>query len=110
GSGVPLEFDSMYLQATVANIAPSEHLTFNHREVPTKNPKHNIPLYIEVVVTRRKIKQVLVDNGSGFNICTLKLVKQLGHTEADLESHIITITAYDNVERESAGTITLSME
>ncbi|KAH9287954.1 hypothetical protein KI387_017133, partial [Taxus chinensis] len=61
-------------------------------------------------VTRRKIKRVLVDNGSGLNICTLKLVKQLGHTEEDLESHIITITAYDNAERESAGTITLPME
>ncbi|KAH9311921.1 hypothetical protein KI387_026956, partial [Taxus chinensis] len=61
-------------------------------------------------VTRRKIKRVLVDNGSGLNICMLKLIKQLGHTEADLESHVITITAYDNTERESAGTITLPME
>ncbi|KAH9301957.1 hypothetical protein KI387_013540, partial [Taxus chinensis] len=61
-------------------------------------------------VTRRKIKWVLVDNESRLNICTLKLVKQLGHTKADLESYIITITTYDNVERDSAGTIMLLME
>ncbi|KAH9298608.1 hypothetical protein KI387_030290, partial [Taxus chinensis] len=57
-----------------------------------------------------KIQRVFVDNGSGLNICMLKVVKQLGRTEEDLESHIITITAYDNVERESVGTITLPME
>ncbi|KAH9315569.1 hypothetical protein KI387_024196, partial [Taxus chinensis] len=76
----------------------------------TENPTHNLPLYIKVLVTHRKIKWVLVDNGFGLNICTLKLVQQLGHTEENLESHIITITAYDNAERESVGTITLPME
>ncbi|KAH9316533.1 hypothetical protein KI387_025160, partial [Taxus chinensis] len=61
-------------------------------------------------VTPQKIKRVLVDNRSGLNICTLKLVKQLGHTETDLESNIMTITTYINAEREVSGTITLPME
>ncbi|KAH9318118.1 hypothetical protein KI387_019887, partial [Taxus chinensis] len=47
GSGVPLEVDPTHLQAMVENITPNEHLNFNHREIPTKNLAHNIPLYIE---------------------------------------------------------------
>ncbi|KAH9318189.1 hypothetical protein KI387_019958, partial [Taxus chinensis] len=48
GSGVPLEVDPTHLQAAVAaNIIPNEHIAFNHREIPTENPTHNIPLYIE---------------------------------------------------------------
>lgn len=110
GLGVPLEVDPTHLQVTMENIIPNEHIFFNHREIPTENPTHNLPLYIEVVVTRNKIKRVLMDNGSGFNIYTLNLVKQLGHTKADLDSNIITITTYDNAEREPVGTITLPME
>ncbi|KAH9309455.1 hypothetical protein KI387_037366, partial [Taxus chinensis] len=54
-----------------------------------------------VVVTHRKIKRVLVDWGSGLNICTLNMVRHLGLSKMDLGAKTITIIAYDNEERES---------
>jgi len=50
---------------------------------------------------------VLVDNGSGLNICTLTLIKYLGYFEEALDPNTITIKAYDNAERELVGTIHL---
>ncbi|MDF3680968.1 hypothetical protein P3S38_28745, partial [Enterobacter hormaechei] len=44
------------------------------------------------------------------NICTLKFIKQAGYTEADIISEVITIKAYDNLERTTEGTILLPIK
>ncbi|KAH9316505.1 hypothetical protein KI387_025132 [Taxus chinensis] len=109
-AGVSTEVDPTNLQAMITRLDTNDHITFDHTAIPHNNPEHNFPLYLEVVVTRRKIKRVIVDGGSGLNIYTLKLVKQLGHSEIELGAKTITITAYDNEERESVGTIVVPME
>ncbi|KAH9288514.1 hypothetical protein KI387_032631, partial [Taxus chinensis] len=76
-SGVSTEVDPTNLQAMIACLDTNNHITFDHTAILHNNPEHNLPLYLEVVVTHHKIKRVLVDGGSGLNICTLKLVKQL---------------------------------
>jgi len=52
----------------------------------------------------------MIDNGSALNIYTLKFIKQAGYTEADIISEVITIKAYDNLERTSEGTIFLPIK
>jgi len=64
-----------------------------------------------VFVKQRCIKQILVDGGAGLNICSLKLIKQLGYSEKDVDtSKVITIRAYDDVERDTKGIIFLPIQ
>lgn len=53
------------------------------------------------------VKRVMIDNGFALNLCTLKLIKQVGYTEANIINEVITIKAYDNLERTTKGTIFL---
>lgn len=49
---------------------------------------------------------VLIDNGVGLKICTLKLVTWLGYSKDFIDKgKIIIIKAYDDMERNSKGTI-----
>lgn len=52
----------------------------------------------------------MIDNGSALIICTLKFIKQTGYTKAYIISEVITIKAYDNLERTTEGTIFLPIK
>lgn len=75
GSGVSIDIDPSHLQAMVGNIDQNDGISFDQSEFPLNNHTQNLSLYIEVFLTRRKIKIILVVNGLGLNICTLKLMK-----------------------------------
>lgn len=72
------------------------------------NHPQNLPLHIEVLIHKHRVKRVLVDGGAGLNICTLSLVKALGFFEEAIDpKKKITIKAYDDEERASRGVIVL---
>ena len=92
----------------VGTLSSSHHITFSPHDVPQDRPKHNDPLYLEVFIHNAKFRHILIDGGAGLNICTLKVVKNLGYTDEDLDSsRIITIKAYDDGECFSKGVIIL---
>ena len=72
--------------------------------------RYTLPLRIAIMLANFAVKRVMIDNGSALNICTLKFIKQAGYTEADIISEVITIKAYDNLERTSEGTILLPIK
>lgn len=53
------------------------------------------------------VKRVMIDNRSALNIYTLKFIKQVGYIEANIINEVITIKAYENLERTTEGTILL---
>ena len=59
----------------IAHLDTNDQINFDHTIIPHNNPDRNLPLYLEVVVTRRKIKRVLIDGRSSLNVYTLKPVK-----------------------------------
>ena len=62
------------------------------------------------MVSNFEVKQVMIDNGSALNICTLKFIKQAGYIEVDILHEVITAKAYDNLERTIEGTILLPIK
>lgn len=63
-----------------------------------------------VFINKNKVRRVLVDGKAGLNICTLKLVKALGLSEACDTSKSIFIKAYDDEECSFEGVITLPIK
>ena len=92
----------------VDHIAANKHATFTECDVPPHKPLHNDPLHLLVQIHKSTVRRVLVDGGAGLNICTLKLIKQLGYSESSIDvTQRINIRAYDEKERSSKGIIIL---
>ena len=92
----------------VGNLSASQHITFSPWDIPKEKSKHNDPLYLEVFIHKAKVRCLLIDGGAGLNICTLKVVNNLGYSEDDVDpSRRITIKAYDDSECFSKGIIML---
>ena len=65
---------------------------------------HHKALFIRAGVKGKLTCCVMVDNGSGINMCPLKILPKLGLTEADLKPSEVVIKAYDDTKRPVSGT------
>ena len=84
----------------IGNLAAQKHLVFIDKDFQGLNPHHIMSLHIEV----------LIENGSGLNLCTLKMIHFLGLPKDILDvNKRITMKAYDERERESKGVIMLPL-
>ena len=63
------------------------------------------------MVCRGKIvNRVLVDDGSGLNICPLSTLKQLRFDLGKLEKNQVNVRAFDGVQRETLGAVNLIIQ
>ena len=69
----------------VGNLSTSQHITFSPPNIPKDKPNHNDPLHLEVFIHNAKVKCVLIDGGAGLNICTLKVVNNMGYSKDDVD-------------------------
>ncbi len=106
-SRVPLDINTTNFCNLIGHLFSSCALSFKPTDIPVVEPDHTLPLRIAIMVSNFVVKRVMIDNGSALNICTLKFIKQAGYTEADIISEVITIKAYDNLERTTEGPILL---
>ena len=109
-SHVPTNINATKFINLVGHISTSCVLSFKPFDVPKIEPDHILPLYIYVMVSNSSIKRVMIDHGSALNPCTLRLFKQEGYTEEDIINEVITIKAYDNLDRTTKGTILLPIK
>ena len=95
----------------VGHLNTPHYLTFYEHDDVSINHPHNAALHIEVLIHKHHVKRVLIDGGTGLNICTLKLVYTLGYLENVIDPRRkITIKAYDDEERSSQGLIVLPIQ
>ena len=95
----------------IGNLSAQQHLVFTNKYFQGPSPHHNMLLHIEVLIQQHKIKIILIDSGSGLNLCTLKMIHFLGLLEDLLDvNKKITIKTYDERERESKGVIMLPLK
>lgn len=82
----------------VAHLSSTYHINFTQYDATVPDSNHTHPLNIEVVV-----KQVMINNSSALNLCTLIFITQVGYVITDMHNQCITIKAYDDVERSLVG-------
>ncbi|OVA04831.1 hypothetical protein BVC80_8659g11 [Macleaya cordata] len=72
------------LVATVAHVHSIQTISFSDEDLPKEGPRHNRALNITIGWNHLVVPLVLIDNGSGVNICTLQMVKLMGLTGSDM--------------------------
>lgn len=103
--------DQSALHAMVATITASSRVAFSEKDIPIDRGTHNDPLHLEAYVHNKRIRRVLIDGGAGLNICTLKLISELGYSHLHIDpTKKINIKAYDDEECPSKGLVILPIQ
>ena len=93
----------------IGSISRELTISYSNKDLTKKGKRHNDPLHITVDARGKRIKMVLIDNGSALNVCPLKTTSCLGLSIKDFVPSNQHVRAYDNNRREVLGTITLEL-
>ncbi|MGV7988842.1 retropepsin-like aspartic protease, partial [Mycobacterium kansasii] len=72
--------------------------------------EHNRPLMIEGYICGKKIKRVMIDNGSAVNLLPLSMINKLGYRRSDLRPSGMMIQGFNQDGQRALGKITVTME
>ncbi|XP_055803488.1 uncharacterized protein LOC129872554 [Solanum dulcamara] len=110
GVCIPRETTSETLAATIGRVVESNKISFHDNELPTEGTGHNKALYIAVKCRDKIVTRVLIDGGSGCNICPFTTLKVLGLNMGDIEESRVKVRAFDGAQRSVIGEIHLTLQ
>ncbi|MCL7038477.1 hypothetical protein MKW94_006632, partial [Papaver nudicaule] len=100
------------LAGPVAQVIRANLLTFSEEDLPPEGKDHNRALHITVGCEGFYVPHVLINNGSGVNICTLDSAKKIGVKEEDIlfkSNTIRTVRGFDNEKINVMGEFTTTI-
>ncbi|XP_027772414.1 uncharacterized protein LOC114076918 [Solanum pennellii] len=107
---VPSGTSSDNVAAMIHRVIQGHRISFCDDELPSEGRAHNKALHITVVCRGKIVNRVLVDDGSGLNICPLSTLKQLRFDLEKLEKNQVNVRAFDGVQRETLGAVNLIIQ
>ncbi|XP_077242459.1 uncharacterized protein LOC143882971 [Tasmannia lanceolata] len=75
-----------------------------NEDLPPEGRDHTKPLKITLICNKKKVPEVLVDNGSALNVCPLSAATTLGFRPENFVPSEQGILAYDGTLRDVIGT------
>ncbi|XP_015078373.1 uncharacterized protein LOC107022209 [Solanum pennellii] len=107
---VPSGMSSDNVAAMIHQVIRGHRISFCDDELPAKGRSHNKALYVTVICRGKVVNRVLVDDGSGLNICPLYTLKQLRFDLRKLEQNQVNVRAFDGVQRDTLGAVNLTIQ
>ncbi|XP_077226478.1 uncharacterized protein LOC143859713 [Tasmannia lanceolata] len=98
------------LVSLVAMTRVSKTLSFTDDDLPSEGRDHTKSLKITVVCNKKRVPEVLIDNGSALNVCPLSTATTLGFGPADFIPSEQGILAYDGTRRDVIGTLVTEIQ
>ncbi|XP_077215716.1 uncharacterized protein LOC143850343 [Tasmannia lanceolata] len=107
---VPTEITPDELVSLVAVTRASKVISFTDDDLPPEGSDHARSLKITVICNKKRVPEVLVDNGSALNICPLSTAATLGFGPGDFIPSEQGILAYDGTRRDVIGTLATEIQ
>ncbi|XP_077239680.1 uncharacterized protein LOC143880570 [Tasmannia lanceolata] len=107
---VPTEITLDELVSLVAVTKASKVISFTDDDLPPEGSDHARSLKITVICNKKRVPEVLVDNGSALNICPLSTAATLGFGPGDFIPSEQGILAYDGTQRDVIGTLATEIQ
>ncbi|XP_015068884.1 uncharacterized protein LOC107013502 [Solanum pennellii] len=107
---VPSGTSSDNVAAIIHRVIQGHRISFCDDELPAEGRAHNKALHITVVCRGKIVNRVLVDDGSGLNICPLSTLKQLRFDLGKLEQNQVNVRAFNGVQRDTLGAVNLTIQ
>ncbi|KAK6777926.1 hypothetical protein RDI58_024644 [Solanum bulbocastanum] len=79
-------------------------------ELPFEGRMHDKALDITIMYRDKIINCVLIDDGSGLNICPLSTLRQLKFDLGKLHQNQVNVRAFDGVQRDTLGAVNLYIQ
>ncbi|XP_077237271.1 uncharacterized protein LOC143878941 [Tasmannia lanceolata] len=98
------------LVSLVAMARAAKTLSFADDDLPPEGRDHTKPLKITVTCNKKKVPEVLVDNGSALNVCPLSTAATLGFSPENFIPSEQGILAYDGTRRDVIGTLVTEIQ
>ncbi|XP_077234204.1 uncharacterized protein LOC143876381 [Tasmannia lanceolata] len=98
------------LVSLVAVTRTSKVISFTDDDLPPEGSDHARSLKITVICNKKRVPEVLVDNGSALNICPLSTAATLGFGPGDFIPSEQGILAYDGTRRDVIGTLATEIQ
>ncbi|XP_077217954.1 uncharacterized protein LOC143852455 [Tasmannia lanceolata] len=98
------------LVSLVAMARASKALSFTDEDLPPKGRDHTKSLKITVICNKKKVPEVLVNNGSPLNVYPLSTATTLGFGPKDFIPSEQGILAYDGTRRDVIGTLVTEIQ
>ncbi|XP_077246055.1 uncharacterized protein LOC143885899 [Tasmannia lanceolata] len=109
-SQVSVEITPDELVSLVAATRVSQDLSFTDEDLPPEGRDHVRPLRITIICNKKRVPEVLIDNGSALNVCPLSTATTLGFGPEDFIPSEQGILAYDGTRRGVIGTLATEVE
>ncbi|XP_049373001.1 uncharacterized protein LOC125837979 [Solanum verrucosum] len=97
------------LEKMAKRIFESNTITFTDYELPTEGAGHNRALFLTIKCEGYYVKRVMIDGGSGVDICPLSTLQNLKISLDKIRPSNIFVRAYDGSRRDTIGEIKLNM-
>ncbi|XP_015068930.1 uncharacterized protein LOC107013563 [Solanum pennellii] len=107
---VPSGTSSDNVAAMIHQVIRGHRISFCDDELPAEGRSHNKALHVTVICRGKVVNRVLVDDGSGLNICPLSTLKQLRFDLGKLEQNQVNVRAFDGVQRDTLGAVNLTLQ
>ncbi|XP_015167184.1 uncharacterized protein [Solanum tuberosum] len=102
---VPVGTNSDNLVAMINRVIRGHRISFCDEELPFEGRMHNKALHVTIKCWDKVIDRVLVDDGSGLNICPLSTLMQLKFDLGKVQQNQVNVRALDGVQRDTIGAV-----
>ncbi|XP_077219773.1 uncharacterized protein LOC143853962 [Tasmannia lanceolata] len=109
-SQISVEITPDELVSLVAVTRASRDLSFTDEDLPPEGRDHVRPLRITIICNKKRVPEVLIDNGSALNVCPLSTATTLGFEPTDFIPSEQGILAYDGTRRDVIGILATEIE
>ncbi|KAK4728995.1 hypothetical protein R3W88_021983 [Solanum pinnatisectum] len=107
---VPVGTNSDNLAAMINQVIRGHRISFCDEELPFEGKMHNRAMHVTCMCRDKIINRVLVDDGSGLNICPLSTLRQLKIDIGKLRQNQVNVRAFDRVQRDTLGAVNLDIQ
>nr|XP_025884578.1 uncharacterized protein LOC112940521 [Solanum lycopersicum] len=104
---VPRKVTVSQLEKIAGRIFEVNRITFSDDELPKEGTGHNQGLHITVKCELSYVTQVLIDGGSGANICPLSTLQKLNVCAERVRPNNVCVRAFDGSKTDVIGEIEL---
>ncbi|XP_049358632.1 uncharacterized protein LOC125823282 [Solanum verrucosum] len=107
---VPNEVTVSQLEKIAGRIFEVNRITFSDDELPVEGTGHNQGLHITVKCELSYVTRVLIDGGSGANICPLSTLQKLNVNVERVRPNNVCVRAFDGSKTDVIGEIELILK
>ncbi|XP_060194914.1 uncharacterized protein LOC132624106 [Lycium barbarum] len=99
-----------HLEKMANRIFEVNRITCTDDELPVEGAGHNKALHLTVKCEEHYVKRVMIDGGSGVDICPLSTLQSLKISTDRIRTNNVCVRAFDGAKRDTVGEIDLTLK